>query len=72
MNLKRKIKRAKLPKTPHHCGTPMLYKDSYKVWICQKCGKVKGADNECLERNDDGRPQDREQFGKTEQLNGKE
>ena len=46
MNFKRKIKRAKLPKIPHHCGTPMLYKDSYKVWICQECGKVKGADDE--------------------------
>ena len=45
MNLKRKIKRAKLPKTPHHCGKPMLYKDSYKVWVCQKCGKMKGADD---------------------------
>lgn len=46
MNFKRKIKRAKLPKIPHHCGTPMLYKDSYKVWICQECGKVKGDKDE--------------------------
>lgn len=39
MNFKRKIKRAKLSKTPHHCGTPMLYKESYKEWVCQKCKK---------------------------------
>lgn len=46
MNFKRKIQRAKLSKNPRHCGAPMLYKESYKAWICQKCGKVKGADDE--------------------------
>lgn len=41
MNFKRKMDRAKMPKIPRHCGRPMLYKESYGVWICQKCGKEK-------------------------------
>lgn len=50
MNLKRKIEWSKLPKVPRHCGVPMIYKDGYGDWICQKCGKIrhkpKVADNE--------------------------
>ena len=50
MNFKRRINRAQLPKEPHHCGMPMMYKESHGDWICQKCGKIKhkpkGADNE--------------------------
>lgn len=50
MDFKRKMYRAKMPKVPRHCGMPMLYKESYDCWICEKCGKIKhkpkGADDE--------------------------
>ena len=50
MSFKRKILRANKPNVPRHCGKPMMYKEPYGDWICQKCGKIKhkpkGADNE--------------------------
>ena len=40
----RKIKRSM---KPHYscCGSPMLYKESHKVYICERCGKEKLAKN---------------------------
>ena len=41
MKFKRKLERAKMTKVPRHCNQPMLYKESYGDWICEKCGKIK-------------------------------